>query len=186
MSETATTFGLDTARIVFGSGASEETGEHVAQLGITRALVVCDPFVSGSGLVERLQASLEAAGVESSVYDRIAGEPSEASVAEAGEAAREGYDGFVGIGGGSALDTAKLCALFATHGGELLDYVNAPIGRGTPVPGPVLPARRAAHDLGDRARRSRRSPSSTSLASGRRPASRTGTSARRSRSSIRR
>ena len=79
-------------------------------------LVVCDPFVSGSGLVERLQASLEAVGVESSVYDRIAGEPSEASVAEAGEAAREGYDGFVGIGGGSALDTAKLCALFATHG----------------------------------------------------------------------
>ena len=139
MSETATTFGLDTARVVFGSGASEETGEHVAQLGITRALVVCDPFVSGSGLAERLQASLEAAGVESSVYDRIAGEPSEASVAEAGEAAREGYDGFVGIGGGSALDTAKLCALFATHGGELLDYVNAPIGRGTPVPGPVLP-----------------------------------------------
>ena len=53
MSGTATTFGLDTTRIVFGAGASEETGEHVAQLGIARALVVCDPFVSASGLVEQ-------------------------------------------------------------------------------------------------------------------------------------
>ena len=73
------------------------------------------------------------------VYDGIVGEPKETSVAEAAEAARGGFDGFVGIGGGSALDTAKLCALFATHGGELLDYVNAPIGAGRPVPGPVLP-----------------------------------------------
>ena len=39
----------------------------------------------------------------------------------------------------SALDTAKLCALFATHGGELLDYVNPPIGRSRPVPGPLHP-----------------------------------------------
>ena len=77
--------------------------------------------------------------MESDVFDRISGEPSEDSVADAGEAARQGYDGFVGVGGGSALDTAKLCALFATHAGELLDYVNAPIGRGIPVPGPVLP-----------------------------------------------
>ena len=95
--------------------------------------------MTASGLGERLEASLRAAGVEPVVYDRIAGEPSESSVAEAVEAAREGFDGFVGIGGGSALDTAKLCALFATHDGELLDYVNAPIGRGKQVPGPVLP-----------------------------------------------
>ena len=139
MSETATTFGLDTTRVVFGAGASEETGEHLAQLGITRALVVCDAFVSSSGLAEQLQAALGKAGVESDVFDRISGEPSEDSVADARDAARQGYDGFIGVGGGSALDTAKLCALFATHAGELLDYVNAPIGRGTPVPGPVLP-----------------------------------------------
>jgi len=139
MTETATTFGLDTTRVVFGAGASEETGEHLAQLGITRALVVCDAFVSSSGLAEQLQAALGKAGVESGVFDRISGEPSEDSVADARDAARQGYDGFIGVGGGSALDTAKLCALFATHAGELLDYVNAPIGRGIPVPGPILP-----------------------------------------------
>ena len=135
----ATTFTFDTARVVFGAGSSAEAGEHVRLLGVTRALVVCDRFVTESGLGERLEASLRAAGVEPVVYDRIAGEPSESSVSEAMEAAGEGFDGFVGIGGGSALDTAKLCALFATHGGELLDYVNAPIGSGRPVPGPVRP-----------------------------------------------
>jgi hydroxyacid-oxoacid transhydrogenase len=135
----ATVVGFDAARIVFGAGASEETGERLGQLGVKRALLVCDRFVTESGLGERLQTSLRAAGIDPVVYDRIVGEPTESSVADAIEAAREGYDGFVGIGGGSALDTAKLCALFATHGGELLDYVNAPIGAGRPVPGPVLP-----------------------------------------------
>ena len=61
--------------------------------------------------------------------------PNEASVGEAVAAARGGFDGFVGIGGGSALDTAKLCALFATYDGDLLDYVNAPIGAGRAVHG---------------------------------------------------
>ncbi len=137
--ENATIVGFNAARVVFGAGASGETGQHLRLLGVTRALIVCDRFVTESGLGARLQASLHEAGVDSVVYDRIVGEPSETSVAEAIEAARGGYDGFVGIGGGSALDTAKLCALFATYEGDLLDYVNAPIGAGRPVPGPVLP-----------------------------------------------
>ena len=135
----ATIVTFNAARVVFGAGSSAEAGDHLRQLGVTRALVVCDRFVAESGLAERLQAALDGAGVESVIYDRILGEPSEESVGEAAEAARGGFDGVVGVGGGSALDTAKLCALFATHEGELLDYVNAPIGRGKPVPGPVLP-----------------------------------------------
>jgi len=135
----ATIVAFNAARVVFGEGASAETGEHAAQLGVTRAFVVCDRFVTESGLGERLERSLREAGVEPVLYDRIAGEPDEESVREAAEAASDGFDGVVGVGGGSALDTAKLSALFATHGGELLDYVNAPIGAGKPVPGPVLP-----------------------------------------------
>lgn len=135
----ATTFTFDTARVVFGADSSAETGEHLRLIGVTRALLVCDPFVTASGLAARLQKTLRTAGVDSAVYAGIAGEPTETSVAAAIDAARDGFDGFVGVGGGSALDTAKLCALFATHGGELLDYVNAPIGRGLQVPGPVHP-----------------------------------------------
>ena len=130
---------FNAARVVFGAGSSAETGEHLRQLGVTRALVVCDRFVTQSGLGGRIEESLRAAGVDSVVYDGIVGEPNETSVEEAVAAARGGFDGFVGVGGGSALDTAKLCALFATHEGDLLDYVNAPIGAGRAVPGPVLP-----------------------------------------------
>ncbi len=139
MTGNATTFAFDTARLVFGAGSSAETGEHLRLLGVTRALLVCDPFVTASGLAERLEASLGDAGIESVVFDRIVGEPSETSIEEASVAARDGFDGFVGVGGGSALDTAKLCALFATHGGTLLDYVNAPIGKGRAAPGPLRP-----------------------------------------------
>ena len=119
---------FNAARVVFGTGASAETGEHLRQLGVTRALVVCDRFVTQSGFGGRIEESLRAAGVDSVVYDKIVGEPNEASVEEAVAAARGGFDGFVGIGGGSALDTAKLCELFATYDGDLLDYLNPPIG----------------------------------------------------------
>jgi alcohol dehydrogenase class IV len=139
MTETATIVTFNSSHIVFGAGSSGETGEHLRRLGVTRALMVCDRFVAESGLGGRLEGQLRAAGVEPVVYDRIAGEPSETSIQAAAEVAREDFDGIVGIGGGSALDTAKLCALFASHEGELLDYVNAPIGRGRQVPGPVLP-----------------------------------------------
>ncbi len=135
-----TIFTFDAPPVVFGEGAAEEIDFHVARLGVTRALLVCDPFVTASGLAARLSGALAARGIAADVFDRIAGEPGEESARDAIEAARaRGYDGFIGVGGGSALDTAKLCALFATHGGELLDYVNKPIGEGRQVPGPVLP-----------------------------------------------
>ena len=135
-----TVFTFDATPIVFGDGCFDEVDFQVARLGVTRALLVCDPHVAASGLAGRLATALAARGITSEVYDRIAGEPSEESARDAIAAAQAGgFDGFVGVGGGSALDTAKLCALFATHGGELLDYVNKPIGQGRQVPGPVLP-----------------------------------------------
>ncbi len=135
-----TTFSLELPHIVFGPGSSADTGSHLARLGVTRALLVCDPFVVSTGVATRVQRELRTLGIESGVFDDIAGEPTEASVATAIEAATTGgWDGFVGIGGGSALDTAKLCALFATHGGGIYDYLNAPLGEGRQVPGPLLP-----------------------------------------------
>ena len=77
------------------------------------------------------------------MYAKARVEPNEESVLDAIAAAREGgFDGFVGVGGGSSIDTAKIAALFATHGGELLDYVNRPIGRGAGTARPAAPRRR--------------------------------------------
>lgn len=133
-------FTVEATPIVFGPGASEETGFHLGRLGVTRAMLVSDPHVRDLGITERVRASLGARGIDSEIFDRVRIEPNEESVVDAIEFASDGdFDGFVGIGGGSSIDTAKLSALFATHGGELLDYVNRPIGNAKPVPGPLLP-----------------------------------------------
>jgi alcohol dehydrogenase class IV len=135
-----TVFTVDAVPIVFGPGASYETGHHLRSLGVRRALVVSDPHVAEIGITERVRAAIAELGVETEAYTGVRVEPNEESVLDAIAAARDGgYDGFVGVGGGSSLDTAKIAALFATHGGELLDYLNPPIGAGEPPPGPLLP-----------------------------------------------
>lgn len=135
-----TVFTVETTPIVFGPGAAAETGYHLRRLGVTRALLVTDPYVHELGITERVRASIAELGIETEVYAHVRVEPNEESVLDAIVAAREGgFDGFVGVGGGSSLDTAKIAALFATHGGELLDYVNRPIGLAKPPPGPLLP-----------------------------------------------
>lgn len=135
-----TVFTVEATPIVFGPGASEETGFHLGRLGVSRAMLVTDPHVRDLGITERVKTGLDQRGIDSEIFDRVRIEPNEESVLDAVEFARGGeFDGFVGIGGGSSIDTAKLSALFATHGGELLDYVNRPIGSAKPVPGPLLP-----------------------------------------------
>jgi alcohol dehydrogenase class IV len=135
-----TVFTVEAAPIVFGTGAAAETGYHLRRLGVRRALLVSDPHVHGIGITERVRTAIAELGIETEVYARAHVEPSEPAVLDAIEAARAGgFDGFVGVGGGSSIDTAKLAALLATHGGDLIDYVNQPIGGGKPPPGPLLP-----------------------------------------------
>jgi hydroxyacid-oxoacid transhydrogenase len=67
-------------------------------------------------------------------------EPSDASFSLAAEAAQAGaFDGFVAVGGGSTMDTAKAASLYASYPADLMAYVNPPIGRGEPPPGPLRP-----------------------------------------------
>jgi hydroxyacid-oxoacid transhydrogenase len=136
---TATTFSFGAPRVAFGPGAAAEAGDQLAALGVTSAFVVCDRFVVDSGLADELTGTLALAGVDAAVAS-VAGEPTEDSVrTAAAAAAAASFDGFVGVGGGSAIDTAKLCALLAVHGGDAIDYVAAPIGGGSPLPGPLPP-----------------------------------------------
>ena len=67
-------------------------------------------------------------------------EPTDASFQAATAAARAGkFDSFVAVGGGSTIDTAKAANLYSTHAAAFFDFVNAPIGRGLPIPGPLKP-----------------------------------------------
>src|SRR5207253_6925994 len=72
--------------------------------------------------------------------DRVLVEPSDVSLREAIAFATEGrFDAFVAVGGGSTIDTAKATNLYSTYPAEFLDYVNAPVGKGLPAPGPLKP-----------------------------------------------
>ncbi len=125
----------------FGSGAIREVGFDLAQHGARRAAIVTDAGVAALGYPAQVAEALAAAGIASELYDGVHVEPTDASIAAAAQWARDAgpFDGFVAIGGGSAIDTAKAMNLLADGDGELLDYLNPPIGAGRAPAGPLRP-----------------------------------------------
>lgn len=137
---TETIINMEGARIKFGAGATRELGFELRALGVRRALLVTDPVVAQLEPVAVARESLRGAGIDTVCYAETRVEPSDASFREAIRAAGEsGCDGFAAVGGGSSIDTAKAANLYTTYPAELLAYVNQPIGRGEPVPGPLKP-----------------------------------------------
>lgn len=137
---TESIFTMDTSSIKYGPGATREVGWEMRRLGATRVMVVTDRNLSGSGPVEITLASLRASGLDAVLYDRSRVEPTDESFLDAIAFATDGqFDGYVAVGGGSSMDTAKAANLYATYPNDLLAYVNAPIGRAEPVPGPLKP-----------------------------------------------
>ena len=133
-------FAIDASHLVFGPGVLNEAGDHAHALGMRRVALYTDKGVAKLPFLETVTASLRAAGVEVAVYDEVAVEPTDVSFQAAARFAAEGrFDGFVSLGGGSVMDTCKAANLYATHPAEFLAYINAPIGGGQPVPGPVKP-----------------------------------------------
>ena len=124
----------------FGVGAVDEIGFDVAALGASRVLVVTDPGVAATGIPQRVVDQLRAAGLEAGLFDAVHVEPTDVSVAAAVEAARDGgWDGFVAVGGGSSIDTAKAVNLMTSYPADLYDYLNPPLGKGLAPAGPVKP-----------------------------------------------
>ncbi len=113
----------------------------LADLGAKRVLVLTDPVMAQLRPVAVAMESLRANGIEAVLYSRVRVEPTDESFQDAIAFARDGgFDAFVAVGGGSTIDTAKAVNLYVTYPPEdFLDYVNTPIGRGVPVPGPLKP-----------------------------------------------
>lgn len=131
---------LHVPSIALGPGAALEAGHHLKALGVTRAFLVTDAFLLQSGMIDPIEAAVRADGLDVVVYAVPTGEPTEDSMREVAEACvASGADGVLGVGGGSALDSAKVAALIATHGGTLRDWINAPLGGARVPPGPLMP-----------------------------------------------
>ena len=131
---------MSSAGIKYGFGATREVGHDMKELGARRVLVVTDPRLARLEPVAVVLEALRREGIEAILYGEARVEPTDASFKTAIRVAQEGrFDGYVGIGGGSSIDTVKVANLYATHPADFLAYVNAPIGKGTPVPGPLKP-----------------------------------------------
>ena len=123
-------------RTLLGKDAIHETGEEIKMLGGSKALIVTDPGVAGTGLASSLGERLAMAGFGSEIYDKVIPEPPARLIEEAASKAGDGgCDAVIGLGGGSSLDVAKGVATVAVHGGHILDYVgvNGIPGRGLPL-----------------------------------------------------
>jgi hydroxyacid-oxoacid transhydrogenase len=104
-------------------------------------MLLTDPHIATLPPAQTVRESLEASGISYRYFDRVRVEPTDASFQEAiAFAAADPVEAFVAVGGGSTMDTAKAANLYSTYPpADFLDYVNQPIGKGLPPPGPLKP-----------------------------------------------
>jgi hydroxyacid-oxoacid transhydrogenase len=143
MRETVFTYAAPALK--FGPGASAEVGHDLATFGARRVLLVTDPGVMETGHPTRIAEQIWQHGIETVIFDRARVEPTDESMDEAVDFARDAestgrrFDAVVAVGGGSSIDTAKAVNLLLTNPGELMDYINAPVGKALPPTSPLLP-----------------------------------------------
>lgn len=109
--------------LLSGPGSSRRFGPELVKLGIRKPLIVTDPRIVQSGILERVVAGLKEADLSVGVFDEVTADPPVHLVMAAAEAfQRTGTDALIGLGGGSSIDVAKAAAVIATNGGNPVDY----------------------------------------------------------------
>jgi hydroxyacid-oxoacid transhydrogenase len=133
-------FSMDTSSIKYGPGVTREIGWDMEEQGARRVMVVTDPNLAESEPVAVTLEALRQNGIDAVLFDQVHVEPTDLSFKEAIKFAEDGkFDGFVAVGGGSSMDTAKAANLYSTYPADFMTYVNPPIGKGVPVPGKLKP-----------------------------------------------
>lgn len=106
-----------------GGGTVREIATVLGQLGVHRPLVVTDPYMRDSGMVNAVVEPLREAGIDAAVFGDTVSDPTDTVIAAGSEALLDGrHDGMIGFGGGSPIDTAKAMAILAANGGHIRDY----------------------------------------------------------------
>lgn len=121
MFDQLSTFSFPT-KIVFGAGAIRELPRALEENGVTKPLIVTDPGLRATPVVDTVIGVLREAGIAHEVFDGVHGNPIEDDVTESAALYRKaGCDGAIGLGGGSALDVAKAVIVLARYDGPLAD-----------------------------------------------------------------
>jgi len=133
-----TVWTLQLPKIRFGRGSTEELAHQLQGLGVAapaRGLLVTDSEIVSHGHSNQIKKVLEEAGFSTKTYDDVRREPSVTSIEDclnhinevAGE---DGFDFYIGLGGGSCMDTAKAVRTIKANDGTVTDYISEPTGRG--------------------------------------------------------
>ena len=133
-------FTVEATPVKFGPGAALDAGWELRRLGARQVFFVVDPEVLRLGLADAVLEGVRAEGIEVTVYSDVETEPTLACFERAVVAARAAdADAFAALGGGSAIDVAKVANLVVSDGGAIMEYVNAPVGGGRQPAGALRP-----------------------------------------------
>lgn len=129
------------SNIRFGNGVTAEVGMDFENLKAKNVALFTDKNLKTLPPVLEAIKSLERSGINYTVFDDVRIEPTDKSFQAGIDFAKKGqFDAFLAVGGGSVIDTTKAANLFLCHpGNELLDFVNAPIGKGLPTENDLKP-----------------------------------------------
>ena len=110
-------------RLIFGENSIDQIGDHVGECGGTRAMIVTDQGVAGAGHADRAVKSIEKAGLALVLFDGVRENPTTIDVEACLDVAKSSnINLFIGLGGGSSIDTARACNFLLTNGGRMQDY----------------------------------------------------------------
>lgn len=121
--------------ITFGPGAIQQLGQKLKNYGVQKLLLVVDQGFAKNGPLEKITEVLKKEQINFAIFDQVAPEPRVETANKCGSLAKkEKFDFIIGVGGGSAMDTAKAAAILATNEGRAKDYQGL-----NKVPRPGLP-----------------------------------------------
>eukprot|EP00600_Ochromonadales_sp_CCMP1393_P014566 CAMPEP_0175004832 /NCGR_PEP_ID=MMETSP0005-20121125/4980_1 /TAXON_ID=420556 /ORGANISM="Ochromonas sp., Strain CCMP1393" /LENGTH=475 /DNA_ID=CAMNT_0016260017 /DNA_START=205 /DNA_END=1632 /DNA_ORIENTATION=- len=139
-------FEMASSSIRFGRGVTREVGQDLIAIGMAstthkKVCVMTDPHMATLPPLQSVVESLTKAQINFEVFDRVLVEPTDKSLAIAIDYCKHHkFDAFVAVGGGSVIDTAKAANVYMCNpDNEFLDFVNAPVGKGIPIPRPLKP-----------------------------------------------
>jgi len=135
-----TIFGLESTQLKFGRNCLNELGWELSKYNFKKILLVVDPVLKDFGVTQKILDQIKSSGEEVITFDHITVEPTLKSFELASLFALENsFDLIIAAGGGSTIDTAKVINLIKVCGGKIMDYVNAPIGKGMKPTSQLLP-----------------------------------------------
>ncbi|MGE8205602.1 iron-containing alcohol dehydrogenase [Heyndrickxia sp. NPDC080065] len=109
--------------VIFGNGSIHQVGESCIRLGAKNVLIVTDPGVIHAGWLEHVVNGCKKAGLKYATFSDITENPKDYEVDNGAAIYKKNEcDAVIGVGGGSAIDSAKAIAILVSNGGKIHDY----------------------------------------------------------------